>query len=310
MDIVSYTSAGRPTSADIYQSSGRVSIINAWSDVFGYFFYQASASKNVAGYHAGQITGVRHFNGPMTEKDTPNSMRIVAPGMFISSCMLYGNIVVDSGLNGRPVFAGINFARPGATYIGSGVNKQRSLTVLGNTGNSAQILLGGANTGVPLKHKGKDTPKILSMGDNPCLFQVLDASSSGSGLSFHTRTDDANGSNSLLMNGVLTRTGIKPLQADKMVWMINVGGSQGFRVSGFDPAGSTNEIPLGSFTNFGGFKSAPVMGARGEVTFQPPARKSPPSFNSGDYWEGTMYYDTTAKTLRVNTGGSTWVDLH
>jgi hypothetical protein len=61
MDIVSYTSAGKPATADIYQSSGRVSIINAWSDVFGYFFYQASASQNEGGYHNGQtnpaITG-------------------------------------------------------------------------------------------------------------------------------------------------------------------------------------------------------------------------------------------------------------
>ena len=160
MDIVSYTSAGKPTSADIYQSSGRVSIINAWSDTAGYFFYQASASQNKGGYHNGQITGVRHYAGsPVFEENTPNSMRIVAPGMFVSGCLVYGNIEVMSGLSGRPVFAGINFIRPGATYIGSGVQTQRSLTVLGNAGNSAQILLGGANAGVPLTHRGRATPR-------------------------------------------------------------------------------------------------------------------------------------------------------
>ncbi len=310
MDIVSLTSAGKPTDADIYQSSGRVSIINAWSDVHGYFFYQASASPSGRAYHVGQITGVRHYEGSMDATNTPNSMRIVAPGTFVSSCMVYGNIEVASGLGGRPVFAGINFIHPEATYTGSGVDTQRSLTVLGNAGNLAQVLLGGANPGVPLAHRGKATPQILSMGDNPCLFQVLDASSSGSGLSFHARTDDANGNHSLLMNGYFTATGVQPLQTDKMVWLLQLGGSQGLQISGFDPAGSSDEIPFGSFVDFGGFKVAPLSGHRNEVALQPPARSSPPSFQSGDYWIGSLYYDTTANKLRVNTGGSTWVDLH
>ena len=311
MDIVSYTSAGRPTSADIYQSAGRVSIINAWSDTAGYFFYQASASQNKGGYHNGQITGVRHYAGsPVFEKNTPNSMRIVAPGMFVSSCLVYGNIEVMSGLSGRPVFAGINFIRPGATYVGSGVQTQRSLTVLGNAGNSAQILLGGANAGVPLAHRGRGVPQILSMGRNPCLFQVLDASASGTGISLHTRTDDANGHHSLLMNGYFTATGVKPLQADKMVWLLRLGGSQGLRFSGFDPGGSSDEIPFGSFIDFGGFTVAPLKGHRNQIAFRPPARTGPPSFHSGDFWLGSMYYDTTRNKLRVNTGGSRWVDLH
>jgi len=311
MDIISYTSAGKPSTADIYQQSGRVSIINAWSDTTGYFFYQASASRSLAGYQIGQITGVRHYAGQMTKKDTPNSMRIVAPGTFVSSCAVFGNIEVVSGYGGRPIFAGINFIRPDATYIGSGVDTQRSLTVLGNASNYAQILLGGANAGVPLKHKGTITPQILSMGRNPCLFQVLDASSTGSGLSFHTRTDDANGSNSLVMNGYFTASGVQPLQANKMVWLLNLGGAQGLRMRGFDPAGQSSEIPFRSFIDFGGFKVAAFSGYRNEVTFQPPLRKSPPSFKSGEnYWRGSMYYDTTVNKLRVNTGGTTWQDLN
>jgi hypothetical protein len=310
MDIVSYTSAGRPTHADIYQESGRLSIVNAWSDVFGYFFFQASASQNEGGYHNGQITGVRHYCGGMTAQDTPHSMRIVCPGMFVSSCLVYGNIEVMSGLGGRPVFAGINFIRPGATYIGTGVDTQRSLTVLGNATNSGQILLGGANPGVPLTHRGNAVPQILSLGDNPALFQVLSASATGTGLSFHTRTDDANGGNALLMNGYFTATGVQPLQADKMVWWLEVGGSQGLTIRGCDPAGKTDEIPFASFVDFGGFKAAPLSGHRSEVTFRPPARPGPPSFTSGDFWQGSIYFDTTANKLRVNTGGSTWVDLH
>ena len=312
MDLVSYTSAGKPTTADIYQGNGRVSIINAWSDVHGYFFYQANASPSgkTLARHVGQITGVRHYEGSMNETNTPNSMRIVAPGTFVSSCLVYGNIEVVSGLSGRPVFAGINFIRPGATFIGSGVDTERSLIVLGNAGNSGQILLGGANAGVPLTHKGKATPQILSMGDNPTLFQVLDASSSGTGLSFHARTDDADGSHLLLMNGYFLPMGVLPMQTDKMVWLLELGGSQGWRIKGFDRAGFCSEIPLELFVDFGGLKVSPVAGYRNEVTFQPPARSAPPSSQSGDYWLGTIYYDTTANKLRVNTGGSTWEDLH
>ena len=81
-------------------------------------------------------------------------------------------------------------------------------------------------------------------------------------------------------------------------------------MKGYDPAGSSAEIPLGAFIDFGGFKVAPLSGYRSQVTFQPPARSGPPSFSSGDYWLGSIYYDTTVNKLRVNTGGATWVDLH
>jgi len=95
-----------------------------------------------------------------------------------------------------------------------------------------------------------------------------------------------------------------------MVWWLEVGGSQGFRIRGFDPAGSASEIPFASFIDFGGIKSAPIGGSRNEVTFQPPMRSGPPSMTSGDYWLGSMYFDTTTRKLRVNTGGSQWEDLN
>jgi len=323
MDIVSLTSAGgglnRPTTADIYQGNGRVSVINAWSDTHGYFLYQSTASPSGAtlARHPGQITGVRHYEGAMTGENTPASMRIIAPGTFVSSCLVYGNIEVEAndvnneyGLGSRPVFAGINFIRPGATFTGSGVSARRSLTVLGNAGNSAQILLGGANAGVPLKHKGVAVPQILGMGDNPTLFQVLNATSSGTAVSFHARTEDADEGHMLLMNGYFLPTGILPMQADKPVWLMEFGGSQGWKLKGFDRANFCSEIPLNLFVDFGGLKVSPENGSRGEATFQPPSRSTPPVSQSGDYWKGTIYYDTGVNKLRVNTGGSTWEDLN
>ena len=163
---------------------------------------------------------------------------------------------------------------------------------------------------MPLTHKGAGTPQILSLGDNPALFQVLGPTAASTGLSFHTRTDDADGGHVLLMNGYFTATGVQPLQADKMVWWLEVGGAQGLKFRGLDPAGSSDEIPFDAFVDFGGLKVAPRSGYRNELAFQPPARPGPPTFSAGDYWRGSIYYDTTTKKLRVNTGGSDWVDLH
>ena len=318
-DIVSLTSAGKPTHADIYQANGRVSIINAWSDTHGYFFYQAVASPSgeTLARHNSQVTGVRHYEGSMNETNTPNSMRIVAPGTVVSGCLVYGNIEVaaddakdEYGLGARPVFAGINFIRRGATFIGSGVDTRRSLTVLGNAGNSAQILLGGADRGVSLTHRGSAVPQILSMGDSPTLFQSLNAGPGGTAVSFHARTDDADQPSRLLMNGYFLPTGILPMEADKMVWLLELGGSQGWRIKGMDRSGNSSEIPPELFVDFGGLKVAPESGKRHEAAFQPPVLNGPPAAGEGDYWQGSIYFDAATKKLRVNTGGSTWVDLH
>ncbi|NMA19923.1 MAG: hypothetical protein GX927_05025 [Lentisphaerae bacterium] len=316
VDVVSYTSGcsekTMPSDAEMYQTAGRIAVTNAWSDTAGYFLYQAYVSQNEGGYHNTMLTGIRHYNGCQFFKDkTPNSLRLIAPGMVVSGCLFYGNIVVDSGLNGRPVFSGVNFIRKDAGFIGTGVEQQRSLVVLGNAGNSGQIMVGGANAGVPLKHKGTQTPQFLGMGDNPVLFQALDASAEGTGIEFRTATKDANGNNQLLINAYYSENGVTPLQAEKMVWKLTFGGgASAFTVTGFDPNGSTAEISDDQFKSFGGFICAPVKGAREQVTFRPPVRESAPDFQSGNYWEGSIYYDSNAKKLKLNIGGRNWVDLN
>jgi hypothetical protein len=67
---------------------------------------------------------------------------------------------------------------------------------------------------------------------------------------------------------------------------------------------------VSAFTAQGGFLSANLGGSRSEVTFQAPLRSAAPSYTLGDYWEGSIYYNTATNKLQVNTGGSTWVDLH
>jgi len=163
--ITNYTGAGDPVSADIYQANGACAIINAWSDCSGYFYYQLASTLNGGGgYQVGQITGVRHWRGDMTIGDTPNSMRIITPSTFVSSCNFYGNIVVESGNSGRPIFAGINFIRAGAGFTGSGIDTQRSLLALGTEGNGSQIIQGGVDSGSTLGHWGTKSPNQLLIG--------------------------------------------------------------------------------------------------------------------------------------------------
>lgn len=319
VDLVSITTAGgdtyKPTNADIYQESGRVSIVNAWSDTEGYFFYQAGASSSgtAPGYQVGQITGVRHFNASFTVGNTPTSMVIRVPGTVVSSCLVYGDIEVASGLSGRPVFIGIQFARSGATFIGSGVDTQRTLINIGNAGNSSQVLLGGANSGVPLTHKGNKVPNILALGGvaaSQSVAQYLGPASTSSG--WQIQGEESIGQFRLLVNGYFSGTdSATPLNVNRAMFYIQVGASTNLmKVWSYDPNGSAAEVALSAFTAQGGFLSANFGGSRSEVTFQAPLRTAAPSYSSGDYWEGSIYYNTTTNKLQVNTGGSTWVDLH
>lgn len=312
LDLVSYTSDGRPTHADVYQSAGRISVINAWSDTSGYFLYQAYVSQNEGGYHNSQLTGIRHYNAVKHFKEnTPNSLRIIAPGTVVSGCVLYGNVVVDSGHSGRPVFSGINFIRKDAGFIGTGVEQQRSLVVLGNAGNYGQIFLGGVNRGTKTGSLGNPVPGIIMRGDNPALFQALGAGENSSGITLYTATSDANGEHSFIINGYdRGQKNFVPLQPEKMVWKIAMGGIRGFRVCGYDPKGSSDPFPEAKFQDFGGWRGAPVSKAREEVVFVPPARDVPPSFNSGNYWEGGIFYDKKQKKLKLNVGGANWIPLN
>lgn len=316
VDLISLTTAGadtyKPLDADIYQESGRVSIINAWSDTHGYFFYQASASQITGGgYQVGQITGVRHWEGSMTAVNTPNSLFITVPGTVVNSCSLYGNVVVQSGISGKPVFAGIQFGRSNATFIGTGVEVQRSLINIGSGGgNHAQITMGGANAGVPLTKKGDNPdPNMLFANNTVSLFELIPAVAAGTGYHWYARADDANGAHELFFNCYYSNAagGYVPYQNTKQCVKVELGGPVGFRVYVADPNGSSGVL---TFVLAGGFLTGNVAGTRSEVAWQFPQAAANPSFTSGDWWEGSVYYNTATNKLRVNTGGNTWVDLH
>ena len=74
------------------------------------------------------------------------------------------------------------------------------------------------------------------------------------------------------------------------------------------PTGVYLELCI-QFVDFGGLRTALQSGSRQEVAFQPPLRSGPPRDQPGEYWKGSLYFDTSTNKLRVNTG-SMWVDLH
>ena len=218
-------------------------------------------------------------------------------------------MVIDSGLSGRPVLVGVNFVRKDATVIGTGVQVQRSAVILGTQGNNGQIFIGGTDQGVKPGSRGTVTGVVVR-GDNPAAFQVLGGNDSSTGMTLLTRTDDANGEQSILVNAYKHGGKYIPLQADKMVWKISLGGTIGIRLAGYNPKGKTAAFGDGEFKDFGGWRGAPHPACRDEVLFVPPKRSGNPGFESGNYWEGAIYYNTTQKKLKLNVGGKNWVNLN
>jgi hypothetical protein len=251
VDIYSNSSFGhgiaKPLTADIFQSLGRVAIHNAWSEVENYFFFQEGGGTSLS---PAQITGIRHYNGSFLTEGAPlNSLHLRNPGMVVSSSSFYGNIVVESGQSGRPVFSGIVFLNPNSTYTGSGITAQRSLTAFGTAGNASQMILGGANGDVKLTHKGDLTPQILSMGTgistSYSVLQALGADTNDSG--FTLLLDADSGALIFLINCYKTLAGYKPIKPNVICWKIQLGGTAGITSKSYNPNGSALEFQDSNF---------------------------------------------------------------
>jgi len=324
--VTNITTAGddtyTPYSADLYQASGQLSVINAWSDTEGYFLYQGSASVNDGGRHVGQITGVRHYNGSTSFKtNTTTSMVITVPGTVVSSCMVYGNIEVQSGLSGRPIFMGINFGDGpgggGSGFVGTGIDTQRSLINIGNAGNSAQILMGGTNSssGETLEHVGNMVPQLLSVGTGETGGGVQNALMQWKGASSASSTGTlavenfVDGSVVFYLNCFPTASGFTTENTSYPAAKITLSTTAGLKFSTYD-ANAGGDFTSGDWVDGGSHLVPTTATTREQITYKFPHRSSDPGFSSGDFWEGSVYYNTTTNKLRVNTGGSTWVDLH
>jgi len=319
-----YVSAGadtlKPVDADIYQLSGGCSIDGAWSDTEGLFYDQRSATLNGGtGYQIGTVESVRHFSGTMDGTNTPNSMAIRVPGTSVSSCNVYGNIDIISGSGGAPIFSGIQFIRAGATFTGSGVETQRSLINIGNAENNAQILMGGTNatTPTPLSSIGSVVPQLLSVGTGQAgigqtnsILQWLGADVADSSGTMGV-SNFADGSLYFLINCYTTGSGTFTANVVTQGCIrITISPLTGVETSLYDPVAGANFLEADWVQ--AGFVTKAGLGDnyREQAVIMPPKAAADPTFSSGDYWEGGLYYNTTTNKLRLNTGTTTWVDLN
>jgi hypothetical protein len=313
-DIYSYVSSGsgtsKPITGDVVQISGRLSITNAWSDTHGIFFNQLGVSLAGSACQVGAISGIRHYEGGMTIGTTPTSMSIIAPGTCISSCTVYGNIEVVSGLSGKPIFSGINFIRSGAGFTGTGVTVQRSLLDLAHSsGNYPQIAFGGRDSGVSLEAVGYKVPSILHLGGTQTgamsILQALGPLATSSGLTIGFNSLD--GSLELYSNCYMASAAYDfKAHTVGIGYRISFGAGSGpLTIFGYLFTDTTTAIPYSSFVTMTEIKIG--GGSYGnECVFKPPQAASNPTYSSGDFWKGGIYFNTTTNKIVVNTGGSTW----
>jgi hypothetical protein len=169
-----------------------------------------------------------------------------------------------------------------------------------------------------MAHKGKLPPQLLSygtgregLGQSQSILQwesgnnTEDVLGAGGTLSANNFSD---GSLVFLFNCYITAAGYTAYKTGAPAVRLILGGNSGIRKDIYDTNAGLDFVS-GDFVTVTTHITPPTDGYREQSLFRPTMRSSAPSFSSGDYWEGCIYYDTTLNKLRVNTGGSTWANL-
>ena len=319
INLLAGTDAGsgatKPVTAAHITSSADIRVNGMWSDTNG-IFLKDSGSSNASSF----IHGLRHNQGSMTAGNTPVSIEHTCK-LVVTGSLLYGVIESNEGNSGSITTEGVNFVSGGAAaanstaYTGTLKTNQKGVLSLNNFGNRAQIAIGGGS--VDMAHKGAYTPQLLQIGAGSgatgptAVRQVLGPASTDSG---YTETlDTSTGSQRLFINCYEDDTTgkVAPILTTKDSHIIDIGGGtfEAFKLRRHKFTSST-PVTKGTFQTVFTVLQGATDGTLDESAIVPPKLAANPTFNSGDYWEGGLYYNTTSNKLRVNTGGSTWADLH
>lgn len=306
--------ASKPTTADIY-AAGQGLIINGhWSDTHGKFLVQSGDMLTLS------LNGVRHYEGSMNDTNTPTSLDVTAK-LVLNGSYFFGDVTCTAGVSGSITSVGTKFYdtdlatyRPTlgkGTFKGDTVTTYHGLVSVNDIGNSAQIKLGGRDSGVALSHVGYSVPQLLSMGVEvgglSAILQALGPASVDSGLSvfFEKSTGRLE-----VYHNCYVYDGSGNMRAHKtgMALRVIIGGTgiNGLRVSGYNFPDTTTSIAFSSFVDMGGLVCGGNASTGTEAAWQLPQRSSNPSYSSGDHWEGSIYYNTGSNKARLNVGGSTW----
>ena len=307
--------AKQPTTADLIARTADVRINGWWSDTHGIFLDESGGSDSSI-----YLEGIRHNEGSMTVGNTPISIKHTCKLTVIGS-LLYGVFESNEGFSGSLTAMGVNFVSGGAAlanktaYTGTLKTNQKGVVSVNNFGNRAQIVIGGGN--VDMEHKGVFTPQLLQIGAGSgatgpaSARQVLGPESTDSG---YTETlDTSTGTQRLFINCYEDDTSgmMAPILVDKDCHIIDLGGGtfEAFKIRRHKFV-DTTPVTKGTFQTVFMLLQSADTAKLDEIALIPPKMATDPTFNTGDYWEGGIYYNTATNKLRLNIGLSNWVDLN
>lgn len=242
-NITTGAGATQPKTSDIYMNGNSMRINGHWSDTRGPFLTQTGAWQTL------YLNGVRHYEGGMTDANTPTSIRATAR-IVLENCYLFGDVTVSSGNGGSILSIGTQFhsgvpRTVQGTFKGDIITTFNGLMRLNEVGNGAQLLRGGGARSPA--HVGAVTPADVVMG-NTTISQWLSNSALDSGHTiFATATD---GSLNYLVNGYFSdaAANVKPHKIG-LAYRIIIGATPQPRVYAHNFADTTTAVALSSFTD-------------------------------------------------------------
>ena len=241
--------------------------------------------------------------------------------MVVNGALLQGRIKSNDGNGGSITTLGINFVPGGSSggnaraYEGGLKTNQKGVVSINNLGNRAQIIMGGGD--VDMEHKGFFTPQMLQIGasNSPtgptCLSQALGPLIGDSG--YTTQLDTGTGTLIIYVNCYLSDSAgnVAPIITTKDSHIISLGGGS-FSTMDISRYKFTNTTPVssGTFQKLFSILQGAGDSFLSQAVIVPPKMSADPTFNSGDYWEGGFYYNTSTNKMRVNIGGGSWADMN
>jgi hypothetical protein len=292
----------KPKHADIYQDFGSIGIYGAWSDCSGIMFKQGSNSEGCV------LQGIRHYGGQLNDTNTPTSLDL-SQKTSILGCYLFGDVVVRSGQSGSITainnkFFDINLVgqRPDSgigRFKGDIVTTQYGLVDINNQGNSARIMMGGGTR--PNFNARTSNTALGIFGQN--LAEVMAPAAGQSGYVI-TKPNPSNGSFEMWVNCYSNDAGVN-FKAFTVGFAKRYNfGQNGNSAYTYYFSDTTTSAAGANFTRMYDFKGTNSSGTPTELVFTPPWFNGAPTFSSGSYWRGGIFYDTASNHLRVSRDGS------
>lgn len=307
--------AQTPATCDISVNSADVRLNAHWSDTHGRCILENGGVDSSI-----YIAGLRHFEGNMDAGNTPVSIEHVCK-MTLIGCYLFGVIESNEGVGGGITAIGMNYVSGGAAsnnagaYTGTLKTNSKGVVSINNLGGRAQIIVGGGAR--DMEAVGHFQPQYLGIGAESggsvpvCVNQYLGPAIGASG--YTTYLDEGTGSQIVYVNCVRSDISgnVIPLNIAKDSHIVTIGGGSfdAFNIRR-NKFASMTPVAESTFQEIFTILQGGDDSTLGQSVIIPPKLSADPTYSSGDYWEGGIYYNTTDNEHRVNVGGTTWFSIN